>query len=111
MKMKTLFSGGLLSLLLGLSAQAQTLDLATCLRMADSANAQIRSAKLDVAINESQRAAYLSSRLPTLNFVADYKYNAVIPGQVVPAQFFGGPAGTFAEVKFGVPWVLRMLLA
>ena len=110
MKMKTLFSGGLLSLLLGLSAQAQTLDLATCLRMADSANAQIRSAKLDVAINESQRAAYLSSRLPTLNFVADYKYNAVIPGQVVPAQFFGGPAGTFAEVKFGVPWVLSNTL-
>jgi outer membrane protein TolC len=106
MKMKTLFSGGLLSLFFGLSAHAQTLDLAACLRMADSANAQIRSAQLDVAINESQRAAYLSSRLPSVNFVADYKYNAVIPGQVVPAQFFGGPAGTFAEVKFGVPWVL-----
>jgi outer membrane protein TolC len=106
MKMKTLFSGGLLSLFIGLSAHAQTLDLAACLRMADSANAQIRSAKLDVAINESQRAAYLSSRLPSVNFVADYKYNAIIPGQVVPAQFFGGPAGTFAEVKFGVPWVL-----
>ena len=86
--------------------KAQTFDLAACLRMADSANVQIRSAKLDVAINESQRAAYLSSRMPTLNFVADYKYNAVIPGQVVPAQFFGGAPGTFAEVKFGVPYVL-----
>ena len=106
MKMKSLFSGGLLSLLLGFPAHAQTLDLAACLRMAETANAQIRSAQLDVAINESQRSAYLSSRLPSLNFVADYKYNAVIPGQVVPAQFFGGPAGTFAEVKFGVPWVL-----
>ena len=84
----------------------QAFDLATCLRMADSANVQIRSAQLEVAINESQRAAYLSSRMPTLNFVADYKYNAVIPGQVVPAQFFGGAPGTFAEVKFGVPYVL-----
>lgn len=110
MKMKTLFSGGLLSLLIGLSAQAQTLDLATCLRMADSANAQIRSAQLDVAINESQCAAYLSTRLPSLSFAGDYRYNAVIPGQVVPAQFFGGPAGTFAEVKFGVPVVLSNTL-
>lgn len=74
--------------------------------MADSANAQIRSAQLNVAINESQRSAYLSSRLPSLNFSGDYKYNAIIPGQVVPAQFFGGPAGSFAEVKFGVPYVL-----
>ena len=85
---------------------AQKYDLASCLRMADSANTQIRSAQLDVAINESQRSAYLSSRLPSLNFSGDYRYNAVIPGQVVPAQFFGGPAGTFAEVKFGVPYVL-----
>ena len=74
--------------------------------MAETANPQIRSAQLDVAINESQRSAYLSSRLPSLNFSGDYRYNAVIPGQVVPAQFFGGPAGTFTEVKFGVPYVL-----
>ena len=106
MKMKNLFSGGLLSLLFGLSAHSQSYDLAACLRAAETANAQIRSAQLDVAINESQRSAYLSSRLPSLNFSGDYRYNAVIPGQVVPAQFFGGPAGTFAEVKFGVPIVL-----
>ena len=85
---------------------AQKYDLASCLRMADSANTQIRSAQLNMAINESQRSAYLSSRLPSLNFAGDYKYNAIIPGQVVPAQFFGGPAGSFAEVKFGVPYVL-----
>ncbi|MFM8595485.1 MAG: TolC family protein [Flavobacteriales bacterium] len=106
MKMKQNLSYGLLCLFFGLTAQAQKYDLATCLRMADSANVQIRNAQLDVAINESQRSAYLSSRLPSLNFVADYKYNAIIPGQVVPAQFFGGAPGTFAEVKFGVPIVL-----
>lgn len=104
--MKHKLSLGLFVLLVGSRTWAQQLDLATCLRMADSANAQIRSAHLDVAINERQRSAYLSSRMPTLNFVADYKYNAIIPGQVVPAQFFGGAPGTFAEVKFGVPYVL-----
>jgi outer membrane protein TolC len=91
---------------MGLSVQAQKYDLAACLRLAETANVQIRNAQLDVAINESQRSAYLSTRLPSLNFSGDYRYNAVIPGQVVPAQFFGGPAGTFAEVKFGVPIVL-----
>jgi outer membrane protein TolC len=106
MKMKPNLSFGLLFVLMGLSVQAQKYDLAACLRLAETANVQIRNAQLDVAINESQRSAYLSTRLPSLNFSGDYRYNAVIPGQVVPAQFFGGPAGTFAEVKFGVPIVL-----
>lgn len=106
MKMKQKLSIGLYVFLVGSSLWAQQLDLSTCLRMAETANAQIRSAQLDVAINESQRDAYLSSRMPTLNFSADYRYNAVIPGQVIPAQLFGGPAGTFAQVKFGVPFVL-----
>jgi len=110
MKMKKLLSLGCLLFFYGTTAIAQQYDLATCLRMAEMANAQIRSAQLDVAINESQRAAYLSSRLPSLNFTGDYKYNAIIPGQVVPAQFFGGQPGTFAEVKFGVPIVLSNTL-
>ena len=106
MKMNYRITFALMLIVLSPVYWGQAFDLATCLRMADSANVQIRSAQLEVAINESQRAAYLSSRMPTLNFVADYKYNAVIPGQVVPAQFFGGAPGTFAEVKFGVPYVL-----
>lgn len=106
MKMKQKLSIGLYVLLVGSTLWGQQLDLSTCLRMAETANVQIRSAQLDVAINESQRSAYLSSRMPTLNFSADYRYNAVIPGQVVPAQFFGGAPGTFAEVQFGVPFVL-----
>lgn len=106
MKMKQKRSIGLYVLFVGSSLWGQQLDLSTCLRMAETANVQIRNAQLDVAINESQRSAYLSSRMPTLNFSADYRYNAVIPGQVVPAQFFGGAPGTFAEVKFGVPFVL-----
>jgi outer membrane protein TolC len=110
MKMKKVLSLGCLLFFYGTTTLAQQYDLATCLRMAETANAQIRSAQLDVAINESQRAAYLSTRLPSLNFTGDYKYNAIIPGQVVPAQFFGGQPGTFAEVKFGVPIVLSNTL-
>jgi outer membrane protein TolC len=88
------------------STNAQTLDLASCMKMADTANLQVRNAQLDIEFNEKQRGAYLAARLPQLNFTADYMYNAKIPGQVIPAELFGGPAGTFATVQFGVPIVL-----
>jgi len=87
-----------------LSASAQGLDLETCLRMADTANLTIRNSQLDVTINDRERSAYMSARLPHLAFSGDYKYNAIIPGQVVPAAFFGGPPGTFSTVQFGVPY-------
>jgi OMF family outer membrane factor len=79
---------------------------ASCLKMADTANLAIRNAKLDISINKEQRGSYLSARLPQLNFMADYKYNAKIPGQVVPGAFFGGQPGTYSTVQFGVPYVL-----
>ena len=74
--------------------------------MADTANLTIRNAEIDIELNKRERSSYLSSRLPQLNFNADYQYNAKIPGQVVPAAFFGGQPGTYATVQFGVPYVL-----
>lgn len=95
-----------LTLLLTSDLLAQKLGLEDCLRMADTANVSIRNALLDIEINDKNRSAYLSARLPQLTFSGDYKYNAIIPGQVVPAAFFGGPPGTFATVQFGVPYTL-----
>lgn len=83
-----------------------TLDLATCLKMADTANLTIRNARLDVLMNGKQKDAYLAARLPKITASGDYKYNAIIPGQVVPAAFFGGTPGTYATVQFGVPFNL-----
>lgn len=87
-------------------AYSQTLDLETCLKMADTANLSIRNARLDVAANSRQIDSYMSARLPKLTASADYKYNAIIPGQVVPAEFFGGPPGSYSTVQFGVPYNL-----
>jgi outer membrane protein len=85
---------------------SQSLDLATCLKMADTANLTIRNARIDVAMNKKQIDVYEAARLPKVNYVADYKYNAVIPGMVVPGVFAGGPPGSYTTVQFGVPWVL-----
>lgn len=92
------------------SVQAQKLDLETCLKMADTANLTIRNSQLDIAINDKERDAYMAARMPHLTFTGDYKYNAIIPGQVVPGEFFGGPPGTFSTVQFGVPYNLSNTL-
>ncbi len=102
--MKRLIAGFIL--ISALPVQAQQLDLETCLRMADTANLTLRNARLDIAITDKNRDAYLAARLPQVSFTGDYKYNAIIPGQVVPAAFFGGPPGSFSTVQFGVPFVL-----
>lgn len=93
-----------------ISIQAQTLDLETCMKMADTANLTIRNSRLDIAINDKERDAYMAARMPHLTFSGDYKYNAIIPGQVVPGEFFGGPPGTFSTVQFGVPYTLSNTL-
>jgi outer membrane protein len=100
------FLGVLMVLGVGSSASAQVLDLETCLKMADTANLSIVNSRLDVIMNKSQVSAYLSARLPKIMLTGDYKYNAIIPGQLLPAEMFGGAPGTYQTVKFGVPYVL-----
>ncbi len=107
MKKQFFFLIGIIS---SISAQGQELNLETCLKMADTANLSIRNSLLDIEINDKERSAYMAARLPHLAYSGDYKYNAIIPGQVVPAAFFGGPAGTFSTVQFGVPFVLSNTL-
>lgn len=104
--MRKVFLGVLMVLGVGSSASAQVLDLETCLRMADTANLSIVNSRLDVTMNKSQISSYLSARLPKITATGDYKYNAIIPGQLVPAEFFGGAPGTYAKVAFGVPYNL-----
>ena len=84
-------------------ASAQEYSLSDLLKMADTANVTLKNARLDIASNLNQRKAFLASQYPKITASGDYRYNAIIPGQIVPADFFGGPPGTFAEVKFGVP--------
>jgi len=92
-----------LFLFLSTWVNAQVYSLADLLKMADTANLTLKNARLDVTSNINQRKAFLASQYPKITANGDYRYNAIIPGQIIPADFFGGPPGTFAEVKFGVP--------
>lgn len=96
----------LLSLMFVGYSRAQVLDLETCFRMADTANLSIVNARLDVLANNSQVKFYMANKLPKLTATADYKYNAIIPGQLIPGEMFGGAPGSYMPVKFGVPFNL-----
>jgi len=91
------------SLVFSILVQAQPYSLTDLLKMADTANISLKNARLDIAANVNQRKAFLASQYPKVTASGDYRYNAIIPGQIIPADFFGGPPGTFAQVKFGVP--------
>lgn len=90
----------------GAFSQGKQLDLETCLKMADTANLSIVNSRLDVLANKSQVSSYMAARLPKITAVADYRYNAIIPGQLIPAEMFGGAPGTYQAVAFGVPFNL-----
>jgi outer membrane protein len=108
--MRNSLLGVLMVLGVGSNASAQVLDLETCLKMADTANLSIVNSRLDVQMNKSQISSYLSARLPKITATGDYKYNAIIAGQLLPAEIFGGPPGTYQTVKFGVPYILSNTL-
>ncbi len=94
----------LASLLVSSISFSQTLDLNTCLKMADTANLTIRNARLDIASSSDQTKAYKSSLLPKINYTGDNKYYPAIPGSLFPAEFSGGKPGTYTVVQFGVPY-------
>jgi outer membrane protein len=90
-------------LLITYGAKSQVLNLEQCIKMADTANVTIRNARVDVAMSASQIDAYQSALLPKIFYAGDYRYNAVIPGQLIPGQIAGGAPGTYVAVQFGVP--------
>lgn len=94
----------LASILVSSFSFSQTLDLNTCLKMADTANLTIRNSRLDIASNSEQTRAFKSSLLPKVNYSGDYRYYPAIPGSLFPAEFSGGQKGQYTVVQFGVPF-------
>lgn len=61
----------------------------------------VKDAKLDASIAKRRIAETRAIGLPQVNASAGYQYNFKIPTSLVPAEFFGGPPGEFAEIQFG----------
>lgn len=65
-------------------------------------NKDAQNAGKDIAISKQKKWETTAIGLPQINANVGYQNNIVIQRQVVPAEFFGGNPGEFAEVAFGV---------
>ncbi len=61
----------------------------------------MRKARADLRIAEQQIWETTAAGLPQVNASIGYNYYLDIPTSLVPAEFFGGEPGEFAEIRFG----------
>lgn len=96
-----ILTGILLLVSLGANAQeAFTIDQAVEFAVANSAQTQIK--QLELAKADAQIKEFRATGLPQLNGSVNYQHFLNLPTSLLPAEIFGGEAGTFAEVQFGL---------
>lgn len=59
------------------------------------------NANRDIAAAKQKKWETTAAGLPQINAGVDYQYNFELQKSLVPAEFFGGNPGEFAEVAFG----------
>ncbi len=94
----------LLALQVPLLMAQQPLDLKTALRYAVDHHSSIQKANLDIRKGQQLVRESLSTGLPQVNASGTILNNPAIPTSFVPAEFFGGQPGDFAQVQFGTNW-------
>ncbi len=94
-----------LLLLLGQLLHAQQpIDLKTAMKYAVANHASVKKAQLEIAKGNELVRESLSSGLPQVNANANFINNIEVQTSFVPAEFFGGQPGEFAQVQFGTKW-------
>ncbi|MDD2306154.1 MAG: TolC family protein [Prolixibacteraceae bacterium] len=86
---------------------AQPLSLEQCIDTALQYNRTIKLSQQDVFLANEKNKETKGNLFPKLNGMTDYRYYTDLPYQLMPAEAFGGPAGTYKEVQFGVPQSLN----
>ncbi len=77
------------------------LSLEKALEMALEYNTDIQKSKIDTRIAQQQIKETTAIGLPQISASLGYQYYIDVPTSLVPAEFFGGEAGEFAEIQFG----------
>lgn len=63
----------------------------------------IKLDQIEIKTADKEVKEYIASGLPKVNGSVEYQHFLEIPTSFVPAEFFGGMPGEFAELKFGLP--------
>lgn len=82
-------------------AQQTTFTLDEAVQYAITHDRSIQLSKLNIQDAEAQTKELLAAGLPQVNAGVNYNFFGVLPTSLIPADFFGGPPGTFQEVQFG----------
>jgi len=94
-----LFLAANLSLAQQVNQRAFTLEEA--LKFAYENNTQMINADRDVQVAYAQKWATIASGLPQINAAGAYQDQIKLPVSLLPAEIFGGEAGTYIPVTFG----------
>ncbi len=80
---------------------SHSFSLEQCVAYAQKNNVQVKNALLAIEVQAQSNREIAAAAFPTISTstgVVDY---TKIPTSLLPAQIFGGPAGTFIPVQFG----------
>jgi len=93
----------LISLSYGLSGQE--IKLITCIDAALANRGNIQAVRTDIEIAKLQTSSAYQKYLPDLSLSYNYRYNPIIPTQIIPfGQFSPIPTDEKRPVKFGTEW-------
>jgi outer membrane protein TolC len=85
-------------------ANATSFSLQQAIEYAVKNSPNYLNAELDLKSADYRRKEITGSGLPQISGSIDLKDYLDIPTSLLPAQIFGGPAGTFLPVKFGTKY-------
>jgi outer membrane protein TolC len=92
-----------LSFSYGLSGQE--IKLITCIDSALANKGNIRAVRTDVEIAKLQTSSAYQKYLPDLSLSYNYRYNPIIPTQIIPVgQFSQIPTDEKRPIRFGTDW-------
>ncbi len=94
-------------LITNVTVRAQTLTLEQCIGTALQYNRNIKLSEQDIYLATEKNKETRGNLIPKIVGLTDYRYYTDLPYQIMPAAAFGGEAGTYKEVQFGVPQSLN----
>ena len=105
MKSKTLSIVIIFLLSFSCGVIGQEIKLITCIDSALANKGNIRAVRTDIEIAGLQTSSAYQKYLPDLSLSYNYRYNPVIPTQIIPfGQFSQIPTDEKRPIKFGTSW-------
>ena len=83
------------------SSQTNSFSLESAVAFALKNNNLSKNASSDLKIAQAKKWETIATGLPQISAFLDYANNIKQPISLVPAEFFGGTKGEFAEISFG----------